>query len=314
MKTTQRNDIKPQSYCIQVIYGRKSPREWHWEGLWSCGMFCSSKGDHQEGHSCIVDTLNICLIDLWQERNGPSLQHSLGAWKFVFPLLWLDPPPPSVGSRTSVDSKRWMVSCGWRSQSFGLLQKPFLKFSFNHSVYIYIDIEIYLFIALEKTGNADFSLEFPSWYVGHQDEVGASSGRMLMQHREPAWALFFTWEKAEMSFRRAIKATEQLPRFVVMISGFHSSKYPWNSHYGLWISSCLAFLEISSLQIKVLNPQGDQKVLVSIFRDFFFFFIFWGVRGIPAPFLGIGKKRLGICLTDQPPVFSMCTWPFLTTW
>lgn len=43
-----------------------------------------------------------------------------------------------------------------------------------------------------------------------------------MQHREPAWALFFTWEMAEMSFRRAIKATEQLPRFVVMISGFHS--------------------------------------------------------------------------------------------
>lgn len=75
------------------------------------------------------------------------------------------------------------------------------------------------------------------------------------------------WEIAQMNFKRATKAIEQSPRLVVMIPGFHSqSKYPWNSHYGLWI--CLTFLEISSLQIKMLKPWGDQKMLVSVLRDF----------------------------------------------
>lgn len=50
---------------------------------------------------------------------------------------------------------------------------------------------------------------------------------MLIQHKKPAWVLFFTWEIARMSFKSATKAIEQLPRLVVMIPGFHSlSKYP----------------------------------------------------------------------------------------
>jgi len=112
-----------------------------------------------------------------------------------------------------------------------------------------------------------------------------------------------------MSFKTAIKVIEQLPRLVVLIPGFHPlSKYPWNSHYGLWISCCLTFLEISSLQIKI---PGEIRRFWSLFSGTL---IFWGVHEIPALFLGNGKKGLGICYTNQPPVFSIYTWPFLTTW
>lgn len=83
---------------------------------------------------------------------------------------------------------------------------------------------------------------------------------MLIQHKKPAWALFFTWEIAQMSFKTAIKVIERLPRLVVMISGFHSlSKYPWNSHYGLWISRCPTFLEIIITTNKNVESLGRSE-------------------------------------------------------
>lgn len=83
-------------------------------------------------------------------------------------------------------------------------------------------------------------------------------------------------EIEQMSFKTAVKITEWLPRPVVMIRGFHSlSKYPWNSHYGLWISHCLTFLQISSLQIKMLNLWGDQTIQVSVLWAFYFLGCAW---------------------------------------
>lgn len=174
-----------------------------------------------------------------------------------------------------------------------IASKAFLKFSFNH----------YIYIALEKTGNAAFSLEFPSCYVGHQDEVGAPSGRMLMQHKEPAWALFFTWEIADMSFRAAIKAIEQLPRFVVMISGFHSlEQIPLKLPLWFVNQQLPYFLRDTIIANKSVESPGRSEGSGLYFQGLF---IFWGVHGILALFLG--KKRLGICSTDQPPVFSIYT-------
>lgn len=135
---------------------------------------------------------------------------------------------------------------------------------------------------------------------GASYEAGTSSGRMLIQHKKPAWALFFTWEIAQMSFKTAIKVIEQLPSLVVMISGFHSlSKYPWNSHYGLWISRCLTFLEISSLQIKMLDPWGDQKILVSVLRD-----LFSGVCMGFLPYFLDAEKRASGFATPSSLLFS----------
>jgi len=67
MKITHGNDVKPQSYCIQVkFYCRKFPWLLRLKGLHSCETFCSSNGDHQEGYSCIgsVDTFDVSLIRL----------------------------------------------------------------------------------------------------------------------------------------------------------------------------------------------------------------------------------------------------------
>lgn len=132
-----------------------------------------------------------------------------------------------------------------------------------------------------------------------------------MQHKEPAWALFFTWE-IEMSFRAAAKAIEQLPRFVVMISGFHSlEQIPLK--LPLWfVNQQLPYFlrDIITTNRSVESP-GRSEGSGLYFQGLF---IFWAVYRSPALFLGIGKKHLGICLTNQPPVFSIYTSPFLTTW
>lgn len=141
--------------------------------------------------------------------------------------------------------------------------------------------------------------------MGHQDEVGISSGRMLMQHKEPAWALFFAWEIAEMSFRTAIKAVEQLPRFVFMISGFHSlEQIPLKLPLWFVNQQLPYFLRDIITTNKSVESSGRSEGSGLYFQGLF---IFWGVHGMPALLLGIGKKLLGICLTDQPPVFSTYT-------
>lgn len=108
-----------------------------------------------------------------------------------------------------------------------------------------------------------------------------------------------------MSFRTAIKAIEQLPRFVFMISGFHSLRQvPLKPPLWFVNQQLPYFLRDIITTNKSVGSPGRSEGSGLYFQGPS---IFWGVHEILALFLGIGIKRLGICLTDQPLVFSIYT-------